>query len=49
MVIVCAWCTARLGVKYPCDDSSTTHGICHGCFVKQIKVLVKYEDPMEVA
>jgi hypothetical protein len=28
----CAWCGILMGVALPLEDSSTTHGMCPGCF-----------------
>lgn len=34
MVIICAWCGRRMGVKEPIEDTSITHGKCPECVRK---------------
>lgn len=31
MFIVCAWCKAQMGEKFPFDDKRTTHSMCSAC------------------
>jgi len=43
MIIQCAWCNKYLGEKEPLDDKGVTHGMCPGCFEKEIAKIDKKE------
>ena len=45
MIVVCAWCKAKIGEEEPLEDKSITHGICASCARKMWDETIKPAEP----